>query len=605
MEMKIEKHIYMAAAVVAAMTATASAQYDQDISVEGRYVPEYVSRERLGVWPERIRPEVKHYGLEYSLSGVDAAFVPHAVPTVATGWNDTRLWDTSRGYLNAGLGSWLQATLGAGYRIIDTKNSLLGVRLQYNSTSLWEPDLAQSVSHTKMQRYDGTVGVFGSHDFGSGKLLASADYHLGYFNYYGFNPLPDLQVGSKQNINAPTQTLNDVSVKVGWESDRTSKVRWHAGLGARYFGMRRFYLPSESDRVVPDAYSGGRETDLSLRAGLEGNVSTSSVLGADVEGHMLSYGDYDPAGDAVLPEMPAPDTYGNMAVTPYYGYMAGNFSLRLGVRMDMAMNARDAADLRYRTFNVAPDVRLEYCGGAFALGLYAVGGNELHTLAGNYDIDYYMTPAIFSTKPAYSPVDAKLKFRFGSFSGFHVGAHLGYKVTFGQRYYGWYETILNQESPMYAKGADYRLRGISVGAEMGCDTGRYFRFDAAGTYQPQSGKNGYFNGMDRPRWTATASVQTNPWSTLKFKLGFEFRGVRSFPLMAAEVDPWTGDVLQSKIVMHRLPHYVSLNLGVSYDVTKSVGIWVRGDNLTCRRNILEPGLPEPGIRVMGGVDLKF
>ena len=96
--------------------------------------------------------------------------------------------------------------------------------------------------------------------------------------------------------------------------------------------------------------------------------------------------------------------------------MAGNLSLRLGVRMDMAMNARDAAGVRYRTFNVAPDVRLEYSGGAFALGFYAVGGNELHTLAGNYDIDYYMTPAIFSTKPAYSPVDAKLKFRFGPFS---------------------------------------------------------------------------------------------------------------------------------------------------------------------------------------------
>ena len=159
MEMKIEKHIYLAVAVVAAMTATATAQYDQDISVEGKYVPEYVSRERIGLWPERIRLEVSHSGLEYSLAGVDAAFVPHAVPTVATGWNDTRLWDTSRGYLNAGLGSWLQATLSAGYRIVDTKKSLLGVRLQYNSTSLWEPDLAQSVGHTRMQRYDGTVGV--------------------------------------------------------------------------------------------------------------------------------------------------------------------------------------------------------------------------------------------------------------------------------------------------------------------------------------------------------------------------------------------------------------------------------------------------------------
>lgn len=605
MEMRISKHIYMTALLLAGVSPALMAQYDQDISVEGKYVPEYVARDRIGMWPVALRPEVRKSTLDYSLGGVDANFVPHAVPTAVTGWNDTRLWDRSRGYVELGLGSWLQSTLSAGYRIMDDDASSLGVRLQYNSTSLWKPKLAESVSHTRMERYDGLIGVYGSHDFGSGRLSASGDWHLGYFNYYGFNPLPDMTVAKDENINAPTQTLNEAAVRVDWESDRTAKVRWHIGLGARYFGMRRFYLPDASDRMIPTAYTGGRETDAALRAGVEGNTSSKSMLGADVEAHMLAYGDYDRVDGIADATMQRPDMYGNVSVTPFYRYAAGNLNIRLGVRMDAAMNARDASGKRYRTFNVAPDVSLEYGAGGFAIGLYAKGGNTLHTLAADHEIDYYMTPAIFSTKPAYSPIDGKLRLGFGPFGGFHAGVSVAYRVTFGQRYYGWYQTVLNQPAPMYAKGADYTIRGISAGVDMGYDAGRYFSIDASGTYQPQSGTKGYFNGMDRPRWTATATAVTNPWSTLKFKVGFEFRGVRSFPLMAAEMMPGSGETGETKIVMHKLPHYVSLNLGVSYGVTKNVGIWLQADNLTNRRNEIQPGLPEPGIRIAAGVDVRF
>lgn len=604
MEMKALKHTYIAAFLLAAPVQGVLAQYDQDISVEGRYVPEYIARDRISMYPRAVRPEVARSALSYSMTGEDADFAPHAIPSVATGWQDSRLWNSRRGYVDIGLGSWLQSTLSAGYRIVDSPASLFGVRLQHNSASLWQPDLARSASRTHMQRYDERLGVYGDRDFGQGRLEGSADYHLGYFNYYGFNPLPDLEVEEGENINAPTQTINDVAVRLGWVADKSEALQWQAGAGARYFGMRRFYLPGGGNVMTPDGYTGGRETDISLRAGVSGKTSSRSLFGADMEGHVLMYDDHK-LRDAVQTDLKAPDTYGALALTPYYRYAYGNLNIKLGVRMDFAMNARDAAGGRYRTFNAAPDVCLDYAPGAVAFELRAGGGNRLNTLAANYETDYYMTPAIFSSKPSYSPFDGSLSVKFGPFSGFHAGVGIGYRVTFGQRYFGWYQTLLNEPAPEYAKGSDYTIRGISAGAGMGYDAGRYFKIDASGTYQPQSGEKGYFNGMDRPRWTAAATLQTNPWSTLKFRLGFDFRGVRSFPLPAAETAPDVQDPQQTEIFMHRLPHYVSLNLGAAYDVTKDVGIWLQADNLTHRRNMLAPGLPEPGIRLAAGVSVQF
>lgn len=602
--MKVKKHIYALAALMATGVPGAYAQYDQDINVEGKYVPEFISRDRIGVWPSAVRPEVQRSRLEYSLQGVDANFVPHAIPVTVTGWKDTRLWNRNRGYVDFALGSWLESTLSAGYRVIDTPESLFGVRLQYNSISLWKPELAESVSHTRQERYDVRVGVYGSHTMGDVRMEASADYHLGWFDYYGFNPLPDMQVGRGENINAPYQTLNEAAARVDFMSGGEGRLSWRAGAGARYFGMRRLYLPDGSDVMAPASFTGGRETDLALRGGLGWLASSSSTIGADLEGHAIMYGTIK-AESGEDASMSAPPAYGLLALTPYYTYRHGNLNLRLGARLDFAMNARTADGERYRTFNAAPDVRVDFATGGVALQLSAGGGNIANTLACNYETDYYATPAIFSSKPVYSPFDGKLALRFGPFSGFYAGISGAYRVTFGQRYFGWYNTVLNQPAPMYARGADYTLRGFSTGLEMGYDAGRYFRIDASGTYQPQSGDEGYFNGMDRPRWTAEAVAVTNPWSTLRFKLGFDFRGVRSFPLLAVETMTGIQEPMQTKIVMRRVPHYVSLNLGVSYDVTKSVGIWVQADNLTNRRNLVAPGLPEPGIRVAAGVGVNF
>lgn len=85
--------------------------------------------------------------------------------------------------------AWLNSTLSAGYRFIDDRNTTFGVRLQHNSTSLWKPEVSETMKDTRMYRYDESIGFYGSHDFnGKGRLSGALDWHIGNFNYYGYNP---------------------------------------------------------------------------------------------------------------------------------------------------------------------------------------------------------------------------------------------------------------------------------------------------------------------------------------------------------------------------------------------------------------------------------
>lgn len=130
-------------------------------------------------------------------------------------WDAGRPATPGRGYLELTLGSWLDANLSAGFAPIRKENERLDIRLQHNSTSLWKPfktsaqpgsasaadaNAADANSSNGSGRdalfgqrrfaYQEQIGVDYWRDFrGKGSLGVSAQYHLGYFNYY-FAPQP-------------------------------------------------------------------------------------------------------------------------------------------------------------------------------------------------------------------------------------------------------------------------------------------------------------------------------------------------------------------------------------------------------------------------------
>lgn len=599
------------------MAGSAAAQtLHESISVEGKYVPDIIRIDRLYLFPEARNFPLESTQMDYTFRGVAASFSPTLMTMPATGWRTSREFDSHRGYVQAGLGSWLNSDLSAGGRFIDNGHSVLGAWLQFNSSSLWKPELTETTADRKRERYDGTVGVYGGHDFGNaGRLDAALNWHTGYFNYYSY--LPRYAFGS---TDAPTQTLNDMAVRVGWNSRReTERLFWHAEASARYFGYRRLYLPDNLG-VIP--VKPARETRISVAGGLAYPWESGSSLGFDAVFDGVLYSSQRNVRYNDTRVLTAPESYSQLAVTPFYRFSRGPLNIRVGAELDFTFNAGLDGE-RYQVFHAAPDVRLDMQKGPVGLYLNVLGGSELQTLATLYDSDYYGMPTLSTTRPVYTPLDASLGLSFGPFSGFSAGIEVAYKVTCRQPLRGWYGAMLRENflggwlpagleegsRPLLDFDTEgLSMHGVSLGLNASYTTGRVLTVRASGRYQPQNGKKGYFNGYDRPRWTADINATLNPWNTLKFSVGYSYRGVRNIYtrfVNSGNSVSINGSASENPAVAYRLPDLTLLNAGMSYDFTPSFGLWVEADNLLNRHDARLPGLLEEGVSVTGGFRILF
>lgn len=614
-------YIYPLLLLTAAFCASdAAAQLNESINVEGKYVPEIIHADRINTYPSRLRFNIETSPLNYETAGVPTAFEPDALTLPATGWRASRTPSRYRGYVDLGLGSWLNSTLSAGYSFIDGGKTRFGVRLQHNSISLWKPGLLDPVDKIKQFRYDEAIGLYASHDLGNaGRISGSLDYHAGYFNYYGYNPsyLWATSTGSSTpftDVKAPTQTLNDIAFRAMWNTKAAiDDISAYAGAGVRYFGYRAFHNPAA---YVPDfsknryTIRGARETDVNLLGGLLFPTSTTSAVGFDADINVVAYSGGDDAKG-----FPVPDTYGIFTITPYYSFTRSNLNVRIGADLDFAAKAGIKGD-RYNAFHIAPDVKVDFRGKSASLYLHLLGGSRLNTLAANSALDYYQTPYIYNSEPVYTPLDAKLGAGFGPFAGFSANIGIAYRISRGERAGGDYMTVINQSLQStymddtgrehlmaYMPGTRYNLHGFSVNAELVYRLGDILEIDLAGTYQPQKEKEGYFNGYDRPRLTADASLQVNPTDKLKIRLGYQYRGVRNCWYSYYCKAPSGKEI--SRMEATRLPDITLLNLGASYSFTDRFSLWAQADNLLNRHVDFLPSLPQNGIIITGGFSFLF
>lgn len=570
---------------IAAITSApgAYAQYDQTIEVEGKYVPEVIPRERVALFPPQQKFRFSAAPLPFSETGVHANFHPQAIPMPATGWRTSRSYDTSRGYADLSLGSFLNATLSAGYRIIDSEATTLGVRLQHNSTSLFHPRLGEAVRDVRRHLYDESLALYASHDFaGKGRLDATLQYHLSLFNYYGFNPA---QAAPDASLKAPTQTLNDFSARFEWNSPAViDNISYRAALGARYFGYRALPLPDGG------AIRATRETNVFLDASFAFPTSRSSSAGIDLDGDLLCYANGK--------------SYGMLSLTPFYRFARQSLNIRIGARIDLAFNAgtslfSEIPSRRYSTFHIAPSVSAEYAAGPASLYVRLLGGSTLHTLASLSELDFYGMPALLSTRPVYAPLDGSLGATFGPFHGFSAGLDFAYRIARDQFTGGWFMPWLNGDLSLTANPATtsdgnaatspldtYNIHGFSLGLNLAYNPASWLNLSVEGRYQPQNGKKGYFNGFDRPRWTLKARAESNPWRTLRFGIDWQMRAVRS-------------------IIGVRLPDISLLGANVAYSFTPRLSVWLRGDNLLNRRDPAMLSLPMQGISFAIGAGINF
>ena len=274
MNTSIFRHI-LAFAAAAALPGTAAAQsLTESVTVEGRYKPEVIQADRLALLPASMTLAAPESPMTYDRRGVTASFAPDALSMPATAWRAAKAYDTSKGYLDLRLGSWLNSSLSAGYAAIDSEDTRLNVWLQHNSTSLWqawkedEETLTPAADHRF--RYDETIGAEIAHGIQRmGNLTAGLQYSLGYFNYY---PTATRNL-EDDHEKAPTQTINDVYVRAGWKGEHSRRLKYSIDADVRHFAYRAMYLPLLSGPYPGEYVRTKGERETAINAGGDVNYS--------------------------------------------------------------------------------------------------------------------------------------------------------------------------------------------------------------------------------------------------------------------------------------------------------------------------------------------
>lgn len=579
--------IYMAACV--ALPAMAQEKLEGTLNVEGDYIPTVVRQDKIHLLPQKVSFELPALRTSTAQGLLTGDYAPGFSTLPAPVWRGELAEYPWRGYLDLGLGSYLNSTLSAGYRVADTESTRADVWLQHNSTSLFHPRMSEYGRDWKRYAYDERVGVSLRQSLGgSGTLSGTLGYHLGLFNYYGAVSHTD------DNAKAPKQTLNDVRLRLGWQS--SARGSWDFGLRAEggYFGYRRSYGVAD---YVWHPYGGQYEIQAGLGASAACRIGTANRVGVDLDFTSLSYNKVA-AGSRSR-------SLQTLRVLPAYSYTADRFSASLGAVVDVTWGAgrsiaAEVADLDYSTVHVAPAVRLSYDGGTWGATVSATGGQRLQTLRSGYELDYYQQPLLDYVMPAFVPVEAKVRFEAKPSARFRAGLDFTYATVRHLYLGGWYMPELSGENE-YLYDFDRQhcnLAGYSIGLDAEWTPLDLLTLSGRGTYQPQRScsTTGFFNGYDRPRWTVDAEATVRPVRALSLTLGYRYRGVRQIFWGYGQSRDGQG---------YRLPDICNLRLGARYRISRTLSVYGSADNLLGHRIDLLPCQPMEGFNFLLGADVLF
>ncbi len=602
----------LALAAMSSLTASAQSQLNEHVAVDGRYLPEVTRTERLRSQLAPVELKFGSQPLRGEFWGPAVDFAPSLMTLPPTVWRAGRPERPGRGYVDLSLGSWLNGRLLAGVRAVDRSDLQLDVRFDGLSTLLYKPEF----SLYRRRRLDGTLGADLTKVFADrGTLDASVQYRLGWFNY----DLLDLedpvfpQTDPRQLPASPTQTVNDASLRASWTSDQAASLRWNAGASARFFGYRS--LPFS--KLSPT-----RETSIRLTGGVDGDVglgATASDWGVGASASLNTYG-----GEV------HPSTNGLITLTPAWNIArpfeegrghALRWEARIGARLDLSFNHRGPfaeyifrddpyqavsreSPERFGYLHVAHDCSAAISKGKVGAYLRATGGVEQQTLSALADMDPYAAPIMTGSLPAYTPADLRVGFTLTPGRGFSAEIEGRWKTTRSIYAGGLWTVVLNQKRADEGSGLTvmgpyassyYDLHGFSVRLAAEWKAWRYLEAKAEATWQPQKTHTGWFNGYDRPEWTASIALSSRPWRQLRIDAAWELRAKRNFTM---------GDGV-SLYQLYPPANLSDLSAGVSYEFSPRFALGVRLTNILNRKSELTPGFISEGFGATGGIQFLF
>lgn len=581
MKYNIKFDILAAAVAMGVVPSVAYGQAEElsnTITIDRIIVPEERAVTRIGAVPELLPPRVKVKRLLFAEYGESSEITRSLMSTKPVQWGDTVVLPY-RGYVSAAYLPLFNASVSAGYRVADTRNTKADVWMQYDGFSYkgkWADDAV--AGHNDGSYRENSVSLGGSlrQYIGVGSVL-SAD--AGYTYYDVSQPF----VG-----NGFATGANRFDIGLCWTSDHRG-WDYHAAAGFSMFGFTKGAVYDAPEGVTEELHwRPVNEYSFNVKGGVEAKFREMSRLGLDADVTFVHFGHTGVLGAAYVGGMPSmeegsPLTRGLIRLTPYYVFKSGAVDLRLGARVDVTSHGGKA-------IHVAPDVLFGWSPeAAFAFYAKAGGGEHLNTLASLWDYTHMMSPSL-TYGFSHIPLSVETGITIGEIKGFSAVLSAGYTrandwlmpVVVGGRCLA-FERV-DMRGWHIAGHISYRYRNL-VGIHAG--------YEAA----PQSSNNGYYLWRDRAKWIACAGLEFRPVDALEVTFDYNYRSGRRGRSVAGD--------MSGEVSMVGLRPVGSLDIGASYRITEALTATLGLNNVFNRHYYGFAGIPGRGFNGLAGVSYRF
>ena len=612
----------MAMAVLCAISANAQStnndkkDLNKEITLEREFDPVKKEVVKKTVLPKEIKKSTKTAVTPQFSDWTAPSQVPVEIPTMLPyGYRTLHNFSNQRGYLNLGMGTYLNTVASVGYRAIDKDEEKLGLWLQHNSTWLGKntTKLIERSSDRQKQRFnDNLLGVEWSKELPKGTLGIDGRLHFDSFNFYG---------GFSDYLKNNKTAFVEARADGKWESKykiNDEEIEYEANATVDYAGYDKSHI---------EGIDGAKE--FWINASIEGeyNVAKIGDVGLLFGGDIVNLRRHD-----VITNAASDKTYGMFTLNPYYKYSNDIFTAKAGAIFNFSIN--DGTAVR-----IAPDVDLNFkLHPGVNLTVQATGGKEINHLGAMHDEHRYNDP-LAGYGNTYVPFDGRIGVNVGPFVGFMAKAYVGYGFITGMldaivpaANSGIYKEVLDIENPTpdgpgspYYDANQYaaiismmtKCRGAYLGFEMNykyrslAEASLKFMHTFTGDEDYEEGMRYrcYPLGDDGPTSIVNFEAKVWPIKPLMVTAGINCRLNRStftrewvYPKVDEDGTTHAGYFRYGTLEMKDV---IDLHVGARYTFSHIFSVWAQASNLLCKQWDILPGQGAQKIGLMGGISLNF
>ena len=597
--MKFQNLIILAVVCYAVPTSAQDVKQDsatlkKELTLEKEYTPTIRDAVKINALPELKEPEAPKTSVEFAKFSVPYEIAPQLTTLPAGSYFTEVPYSKKKGYLKAGVSSFVDIDADLGYQILNTEKNRLSIFGSHRSSN-GNVKYLQDDENQKMKINDNLLGLGYTHDLDGIRLNADVKYTNSSFNYYGYTT-PEYSGYSTTSAYTIDKDINQVNnileIRAGVVNDRPNELNYSFNLSNIMFKQKYLYS---------DDLDGIKENRFMADWDIHNGVTSNMHIG--LGGYWKNYSATAPKIARVFNYY----DYNNISLNPYLGFEGDNWDLRLGVKVNMIL----MSDIDNKN-NFAPDIRLNFRPSE-RVNLYVVADGGV-TDNGGYSMfqeNRYMSPGS-RVLDSRSPLDGKIGIQGAPSGNLWFDVFFGYKITNDEHFfltYYWPFVERDDARTLLAGGMihpiSYDTKVFSIGGNIKYNFQEQFELGLKATYYSWNLSSDII--FSDSKFGLPFSGYDEPWN--KPDLVAELTATYKFSQLPLRLDAvYRMETGRKTIGVEGVENMKNINnLGATgtYKINETISVYAKVNNLLFQKYDLFYGYPAQNFSIMGGLSILF